>query len=1853
MVVSGTGFLFTGAGSITGPGTLTLESGATLTVQNANSFTGGSVLSENSVLTLELYNGVGSASTGESALGRISGSGQLVLSLQNSSSPASIQGNSLQDFTGVLSIVQGNIGLGRSPGHTGPGSKAVLGASRVDVGGNGAFIVSLGGGTAAHDTGNYFNSNVRTSNGALIGNRDGHVNWLGNVYLNVLDFSAETPQYDSAGVTEMGMYYGKYVVWNGLVAGDGVLRLTSGISDTGTDHRLVLTNTDNSFQGTYQVSGAYLTTLALAGDSVAADAGVELTTDNSRLVLLSGAPVIGSLNGAAGSVQSEGSGTVQLTVAEGDFNGLIRDSATSVAGLHLGVTKTGVGTLVLNGAGCTYTGATLVQGGVLHFNGDTTLGDISVSDSSARLEVSGNLTLRDGSMLSCDLSGAAGALIEVSGAVAASACGVQITGYESLSLGRYELLSWSGASSVSPADFTALGLTDTSDLIYSVDVHNNALSLVVGSMDSVPWLWSGGSAVWTDDSAAEWSNATSAGPAGQQVCFSVRDAGTVTIDNVTPAGISVNGGDYTFVAASDGSQGIVSSGTLRISGADTILRMNLNNPGFSGITSLDGGVLELGAAGALGASAIQFNGGLLRYGNGISEDVSSRISPASLSTVRVDTNGNDVSWGDAKALSLGIEKTGEGSLTLNWTAAGESREGDIKVSKGGLNINKTSGNGTLTGTFTGTAEIALSSPAGQLTVSGDNSAFGGTLALVGDGSSSGGSISFSSGKSIGGADTLVRVAGQRFWFGTGTTTDAAFEIVEGTSTYFDGSTGRAYTFTGSISGEGSLLVKPSCHITMSGDVSSFTGQFVHPGATSVSWLFGGAGVAGEGLVQANLDSSGSSMTYVFQYSAPTVMSGVVSGRASLRQQGEGVLTLTAVNTSTGNLVIDDACEIRLGTADNAAVWAGTSQLGTGRLTLVNGALSSPLTTQEGTVAAVVAAGAEFDMAGSAASSLQSISVDAGGLLRGMSGNLVIGGTTGVESLNLILADSNVGFTPVRADGKSYMLGIDEGTLQIADAASVTLDMEGIKDILSGQRQAVYLYLTNADIELQNGISAADLFASSSTSPEALGLVVLGVDGGSIVLEGAVREVYMVMENGDYDTVTSYTRLQDYMATFVDTGYTLSLNLPGDNTQQAWVNNLMGSGNFSVTNTEESSGVVRVLLNNEALVNPDATANTSIEGNISAGSAVQLVKTGAGMLTVGGALSADWLEVEEGSLRLSGSGSSVNTLHGAGAILLDGELEITGNSLAYSGNLDGAGTLILNGTLNGAGSVGSLEGNGALVASGAEFSVRNLSDSTFSGSLKEGEGMGVLTVGSGGSSFTLQRVNASDSWSVSNKGNMILNQSGGDSNAVLTLSRLELLDGSDSLIVINTDVDTGVFSLGSLQVSDAAQVSLQSTGNLLMESDVLELGVVGDADLGSDGRVPLTLGSGTAFQGVDSAWLSVEDGRLLLNLLRNSANQYAVNARSENARAGAGMLWQVPNSVLRESPDLLALTHGLDALVEQGRDGELDSVLAAAAGAGAAVLGSSVMNDMERQLRSIRNRTTSMGLDSQIDCENLPIFNAWVNAEGDWRELRSDGTAAGYTLSSWGATVGADIDFSPTVTAGLALTGMHGDMDAKSPDHAGGDVDSCYLSMLGRYTRQRWTHTLVGAFGWSDISLKRHVRFDDGGYSTRGSTSATSFGLLYELGYVIPLDEDNQACLQPVAGISYRHAQVDSYTERGSDAALHFGKQRMDTVSFALGARAQAYALENAFNRSALLEGRVLLKLDAGDRRSRAGVELNASRSRSGRVHAAEEGCVGMEMGAGITIPLGVDAGWLFLDGGFEFRAEESNWNGTVGYRLTF
>ena len=376
----------------------------------------------------------------------------------------------------------------------------------------------------------------------------------------------------------------------------------------------------------------------------------------------------------------------------------------------------------------------------------------------------------------------------------------------------------------------------------------------------------------------------------------------------------------------------------------------------------------------------------------------------------------------------------------------------------------------------------------------------------------------------------------------------------------------------------------------------------------------------------------------------------------------------------------------------------------------------------------------------------------------------------------------------------------------------------------------------------------------------------------------------------------------------------------------------------------------------------------------------------------------------------------------------------------------------------------------------------------------------------------------------------------------------------------------------------------------------------------------------------------------------------IEVTSANGAAGVELLDSVlveinPQADREATPVLAELMDMVEARTLTDEDA------AAVAGSSIATVGMALSGDVDRQLRTIRNRTTTMGVSECVVNEGMPYFNAWVQAEANRAELDRDGTYSGYVLDSWGGTVGFDVDLNDNLTMGLAITAMYGDLQADAPDMGEGDMDTYYVSLFARYAESAWTHTFVATVGTMEGTFNRTVNVGNG-YKTEADTEGMSFGLMYEVGYVMPLDEDATACLQPIFNVTLRHSSVDGYTEEGSDAALDVGSQDMTTLTFGLGARMQAVVGESVYNRASIFEARAMAKLDVGDRSSEADVAFAAGGATS-KVESAELGAFGVELGAGLTIPVGDDDGSIFVDGSVELRSGYTNYNGTVGYRINF
>ena len=686
-----------------------------------------------------------------------------------------------------------------------------------------------------------------------------------------------------------------------------------------------------------------------------------------------------------------------------------------------------------------------------------------------------------------------------------------------------------------------------------------------------------------------------------------------------------------------------------------------------------------------------------------------------------------------------------------------------------------------------------------------------------------------------------------------------------------------------------------------------------------------------------------------------------------------------------------------------------------------------------------------------------------------------------------------------------------------------------------------------------------------------------------------------------------------------------------------------------------------------------------------GEALRGVKLVGGTTTVSEKLSdgegGGELILEDGAeLVLNGEDNELThtniTGDGTGTIILDtGEERGKSASLALGGNAsirDVGMDLNKNTTFNAGSSqsrLSALNGSGTVtIGSGGALTVES---GTFSGTLgveSDGSGEAATFAVAQGKSFTFDNIKTSG-----DKADERVTIEIGD-NATLNMD-LTRTGGSDDATVRFGDINVGngrmLLDVGAQNTANVEGVlNFGEQGTLVLKSATTQNGEFTtkltsglDLDVLRE-HVQLT-GVGFLLSEVGHITKKGDDGYITVTTEEATQNKFerALPGSTKNPLAGAKMMWDSLKSIQQWEAFVNALNHpdsdydrlvlDLTSKMDNGQTNELERSLAAVAGSSLATLGPAFAEDLHRQLKNVRNRTTSMDASAgQAEIHGQLPMHMWINGEGSYHRMDDDGYFSGYTLNSWGGSIGVDVDVSKQTTLGFAVTAMYGDLKTDSADVGRGNLDTTYLSAFMRAASGSWIHTFVLTGGLADVQMNRTVNYGSGSYATQGSTDGYALGALYEVGYTRLLNAEGTIALQPVMNVEFRHVGIKGYTETGSNAALRVDDMEQNILTLGLGARMQSVVGENAFNRASIFEARVLLKADAGDQSGTAKAGIIGSTAMA-EIESAEVGSIGVEAGAGITIPLGAKYGSVFLDASLEYRRGWTSVNASAGYRINF
>ena len=631
--------------------------------------------------------------------------------------------------------------------------------------------------------------------------------------------------------------------------------------------------------------------------------------------------------GSAGSLGA-GSYSGAISLASGTLFDYASSAAQTLSGAISGagsLTVSGAGTLTLSGSN-TYSGATTVSAGTLVASGGAAIGDSSAvtvaKDASLQLNANetvgslagaGTVTLTNVSQLT---AGGDNSSTTFSGEIAGTG-NLQKTGTGTLTL--------SGANS----------------FVGVVTVSAGALQL------------SGGSVLASTSELAVSTGATLELVNGSQSAANLTGEGTVKL-NTNTLTVGVNNGTGTFAGTITGTGGLTKVGSLTqtLSGANT----------FTGPVQVSAGKLFLQNGSAIADSAavtVDAGAELVLFLR--SETIGSLagggavISAGGSSTLT--TGGNNTSTTFAGTLSgvgsatIGLVKTGTGTMTLT---GANTYSGGTTISGGTLQIGGGGTTGSITGDVVNNASLVFNrtdsltfsgaisgtgsveqAGTGTLTLSGSNTYTGATTVSAGTLVASGGSAIGDSSAVTVAKDASLTVSGEET---IGSLAGAGALTLDDASVLSAGGDNSSTTFSGTISGTGSLIKEGSGTLTLTGGNSMALGAI--GGAEGTLVLADGTWSADYAVLGSDVGTS-AALTVT---GADTSLD-LGTGNMVIGVYGTGTLTVSsgaAVDMENFGIsyyagAVGDATVTGTGSSLNVTNVLYVGYLGTGTLTVSDGA----------------------------------------------------------------------------------------------------------------------------------------------------------------------------------------------------------------------------------------------------------------------------------------------------------------------------------------------------------------------------------------------------------------------------------------------------------------------------------------------------------------------------------------------------------------------------------------------------------------------------------------------------------------------------------------------------------------------------------------------------------------------------------------------------------------------------------------------------------------------------------------------------------------------------------------------------
>ncbi|WP_052659165.1 DUF4347 domain-containing protein [Pseudomonas sp. LFM046] len=686
----------------------------------------------------------------------------------------------------------------------------------------------------------------------------------------------------------------------------------------------------------------------------------------------------------SGSTITLGGGTT-LSFVNGSGDTATVNSAIAGSGA---LAKSGAGTLTLGSTSnsALWSGAVSVTGGTLN------------ADTGSRLST-GSLTL-DGGTLAMTVTGAAGTTTTFTNAITLGTGGgtISVAGGGGANIANFSGVI-SGSGSLTKTTAAILQLSGNNTYTGATNVSSGTL---IANHANALGTTAGGTTV-SDGATARIAGALTIAESftisgtGKQVSAVDYGAIHLTSGSSTLSGTITFAGDTDISAASGSTLTLTGalSGVSNLNKTDSgtlVLSNSGNEAGHTGGTTVTGGTLSIANDDYLGSGTITLNGGTLGITGATTID--NAIALASASTI---SNTANATLSGVLSGSGTLTKSGASTLTLSGS---NIHSGAVNLTAGGLTLSGGSALGNTSavtqsastvltvstaetiGSLAGSGSVVLNA---ALTAGGDNTsttysgvisgtsgltkAGSGTLTLTGNNAYTGATNVSAGGLTlnrVGGAlddNTSVAVAsGATLTVAADETIDAlsgAGTVALGTSALSIGINGTSSTFSGAITGSGTLTLDGGGTFTLSGTNSgqSWGMQVLSGGTVSVA---GDANLS-SGTVQLNdgtlsVTSSGTvDNAITLGASAGSVsvgsglavsLSGAIGGAGALTKTGSGTLTLSGGNNYSGTTTVSaGTLAVNGSTASATIVGSGATLAGSGILggnvTVQSGGTLSP------------------------------------------------------------------------------------------------------------------------------------------------------------------------------------------------------------------------------------------------------------------------------------------------------------------------------------------------------------------------------------------------------------------------------------------------------------------------------------------------------------------------------------------------------------------------------------------------------------------------------------------------------------------------------------------------------------------------------------------------------------------------------------------------------------------------------------------------------------------------------------------------------------------------------------------------